>query len=57
MSEHALPILVGTIGAASLIAAVVGHRIGNDKRDIRLLTLLGSAMSCLSLTLLSLTRI
>lgn len=57
MSEHALPILIGTIGGASLVAAIVGSRVGNDKRDVRLLALIGSAMSGLALTLFSLTRI
>lgn len=57
MSEHALPILIGTVGAASLIGAITGHRVGNDKRDVQLLTLIGSAMSGVALTLFSLTRI
>jgi hypothetical protein len=57
MSEHALPVLLGTIGGASLFAAIVGRRVGNDKRDIRLLALIGSAMSGLAVTLFSFTRI
>lgn len=57
MSEHALPILVGTIGAANLIAAIFSYRVGNEKRDIRLLTFTGGAMSGLALILFSLTRI
>lgn len=57
MSEHVLPILVGTIGAANLIAAIFSHRVGNDKCDIRLLTFIGGAMSGLALILFSLSRI
>lgn len=57
MSEHALTILAGTIGAANLIAAIFSHRVGNEKRDIRLMTFSGGAMSGLALILFLLSRI
>lgn len=57
MSEYALPILLGTIGGASLFAAIVGRHVGNDKRDVRLLALIGSTMSGLAFALFSLNRI
>lgn len=49
MSEHVVAIMAASIGGASLFAAVVGHRSGDDRRDVRLLAVIGSAMSGLAL--------
>lgn len=57
MTDHALLMLLGIIGGACLVAAIFGHRVGNDRRDVRLMALLGSTLGSAALALLSVVRI
>jgi hypothetical protein len=57
MNEHDFAIMAAALGAACLLAGALGRRMGNERRDTRLMMGSGAALGGAALVLFSLARI
>jgi hypothetical protein len=56
MNQQDFAIMAAALGAACLLAAALGRRLGNERRDTRLMMGSGAALGGVALVLFSLAR-
>lgn len=57
MNDEGFAIMTAVLGASCLLAAFLGHRAGNEKRDVRLMAGGGAALGGIALVVFALIRI
>lgn len=53
MTDHSFVFLLAAIAAACPVAAVMGHRMGNEKRDVRVMAAAAGALGSAALAVFS----
>ena len=56
MNEDMLTIMAAALGACCLLAAFLGHRSGDEKRDVRLVMGIGVAFAGFALIIISIQQ-
>ena len=56
MNEHMLTIMAASLGACCLLAAFLGNRSENEKRDVRLMMGVGVALGGIALIIISIQQ-
>lgn len=56
MSGQSFTIMAAVLGACCLLAAYLGHRGGNEKRDVRLMMGCGAALGGVALIFLAIRQ-